>query len=508
MIQATQDVKTLQPTPRWLEHLLGLPLAAGILLLCWLLLVLNLKNTSTSLFVFLLSTALVRGLLRRFQLQPTVQKVLGWLLWAFAFLAWSGLAYLAFLISPFRLLTGLGLITIAFYLEHSNRTRLPLAAFALLLAALLSVVPWHSSLALLMLPAAIFIAFRFTREQWYPRGSRWFLLLFVLIQLTVLLPYRFALPANQAESIAEQPDVTLLYDANDQAHPYAATLGREVRFARPDCRGRPLIGTRSMPSGLVRLDVSQLTSSAVGEISDVISIDCKNKRIFAGDWKKGESYTWLYVLNHETLALESSLDVFELHHISQTEYDSLSQTVFAAAYDEKVMHTFNYFLQEPLSFPTQDFVFDFAVFPEHDLLVLCSWGGRLDFYRLSDYQPIDSYRLPTLMPHFARGPEQDTFWLACPLRGKLVEFSLTERRPVGRIQVEPGVNTCVFDPENQLIFTGNYLSGEVSVRDGQTYEVKQKYQVGKHLRSLHLIPKGRYLLAASAFGATRIDLPR
>ncbi len=493
--------------PRLLRWLLALPAIAGVLLAAWGLLFFGRLRLGLALLgVALVYPVLCWAAVRRPALQ-TIAKWLGRGLFAVSFGALTVLAALAHFIAPTTISLLLASVATAFTLERFVRTRPPLGALPLLIAFAVVLPRWHPALVAWPLVAlAAFASWRW-RPHWTPRGPRWFLLLWGAAGLAILLPFWAGRPTTTVAQVLAQPGVKLVYDATNSSGKLFPALGPEPRFARPDCDERTLVGTRHGSYGLYRLDDNGPRGADLGPVSDTIVLDCRGRRIVAGEANR----PYLKFFDHETLALQpaESLILRQFNHVSRVEFAPALNQLFAAGDDTRDVFVRDLATASTSYLPTPGFASDFAVLPEGEQLIVSSWGGRLYSYRWAGASTslAAETSLRDLALFLTADPDGRTLWIAAPLRGELIKFSAADHRPVARANLGAGVHFATVDAASNTVYVGNFITGELTAVDRATLRVKQRWQLGERLRSANVFPRTRRLIAASALGLFEIPLP-
>ncbi|NLH48732.1 MAG: hypothetical protein GX444_09020 [Myxococcales bacterium] len=493
--------------PRWLIFFLGLPLWGGIFFTGWYLTVLGYFWQTVQLFGAVIVLLISRVILDRLKIGRTISRVIRFLFWPAALASWLTMIYLAVALSPWKTGLLLGALLVVFFLESFTRRRRPLAAGLLLLFFIAGANVWH--LILLGLPAAavlLFVVWKY-RPAWYPRGPRWLLWLLVLLVGTVIVPFSLGAPRRWPNDVASQEHVRTVYDTTDRRDPFAALLGREIRFGLPDCQGRVLVGTRGVPNNLVRLEPKKVATPPMEPIGDFIGLDCARRRVYAGNWRNPQDTLVLHIFDQDSLKELHAINIKRMTRTTQLRYLPSTDAVYISSDNSPRLFVYHLATWQTETVDLKGYIVDFAVFPQNDLLVTTAWGGLIQFYQLSTYALLDEIRFADFVLQLNPTPDLQTLWAAGIYSGKLAEISLADHRIRRQFRFRPGIRFVIADPESDRMYLGNYFTGEILALDRFSLQVERRYFVGNHLRNLALFPQPKRLLAASARGLTEIEIP-
>ncbi|GEM_PF-6886476 len=483
---------------------MGVPVGFGCLLTCWLVNSLSFLFPARGLFVFLVAVWLVRFFLRRYQWRPRAARAIDHLLAAAAAPGWLALLIYLVLLAPWRGTAALALSATIFVFDRRRKDKRSPAFIAPLVLFALGLWVWAPVLLILPLLAGGLWWTADRRPDLTPGGARWALWLAALSIVAIVFPFYLGEPWGTKARVTAQPDVSLVYDAADRDDPLYATIGRDVRFGRPDCYGRLLIGARGGPNGLVRLANEKVSTAQTGPISESIAVNCTNNQLYVGDWENGS----LHILDHESLQRVATVAYTRLTRVDQVKFQPDNQFVFMSADNSRNVFMYDLFFRKKEMISVDRFITDFASLSRERMFVIATYGGRLLFYRHDLSQLLHRLWLPDFQLQLATSPDGDALYILGRYSGMLWEYSPTQRRIVRRRRLGPGLRGIALDERDDSIYVGNYFSGVVTTLRRADLQTVATHRVGPRMHSLHYDNSLRRLLAADALGLVQIKLAK
>lgn len=418
----------------------------------------------------------------------------------FAFVAFIGLAAIfhpAFLLNPlYTSATAIAASLIAFA-NISGKVRGYLAfGFCL---ALLSVL--MEGLSRKIIGASAFFAIFFLmvairKPFWVQRGVALFILLCTLAFGMPLYIFYKALPPDTSDEILSQKGVQSIFLTHDRHSEIAKAIGSECRIIRENCDGSLLLGTRKKESGLFFLRDGKLTATKIKAVSDYIEIDCKERLVWAGEFKKSR----ILGIQAETGNTVKWIKRIGIPGVSRIRYDSKVHQIFASRDDSREI--FRYEIENDKRFlQTFDlYILDFAFSTELDALFVSSWGGILHRYTLSGTERLETFFSPDWLIQFEIDDSDLVIYITKFYGGRVLKLNLSTLEIIDSRKLEPGIRYPLLDKKRKLLFVSNFFTGDCHMLDAGTLEILEKRNFGKRLRAVTLSENGDVLYAASSQG--------